>query len=270
MFGSYAGQEGWFPESYAMQAPSQRQPSKRTLYHQQQPQQPSYRQQPVTPTRVETPPRQRTSRVDYTNSPTLGYTNTMADTNELPSLGRGTTAVATPTSSEDEGFPTMMGGVPGDLFEGAPKPVRYTTQPRSASPSFMKEPEEAPIDIYRHARPRKRNFYAARAEYSPEISVQITAKAAAPESPAVTPRITQVPPSPTSTTSEFWRMHPGRVPGPKTADRACELDRAFEDSRDSETVRIDVTIEKKHKRFPYIPKSLKNAAKKTVSAVKKH
>lgn len=264
MFGSYAGQEGWFPESYVMQAPSQRQPSKRSLYQQQQPKQLSYRQQPVTPTRDETPPRQRTTRVDYTNSPTLGYTNAMSDTNEL-----STTAFATPTSSkDDEGFPTMMGGVPGDLFEGAPKPVQYTTQPRSASPSFLKEePEEAPVDIYRHAPARKRNFYAT--EYSPEISVQITAKAA-PESPVYTPRITQVSPSPTSTTSEFWRMHPGRVPGPKTADQACELDRAFEDLKESETIRIDVGTEKKHKRFPYIPKSLKNVAKKTVNAVKKH
>lgn len=264
MLGSYAGQEGWFPASYVIQDPSRNQ-----SYKQQQQQQPSYRQQqvrPSTPTQPESPRRPRSSPViDYTNRP-------------IPAIVH-----ATPINEDDDVFPAMMGGVPGDLFEGAPKPVQYvTTNTPSSSPSFLQdqqqEAEEAPVDIYRHAPARKqRNFYNNHTnEYSPEISVQVTAKA--PESPTSYPNSPQVPISPTSTAaSDFWNLHPGRAPMAKTADQACELDRAFQELDVHETIRI-VEEEPKKKRFPqlhipksvHIPKSIKNAAKKTVHAVKKH
>jgi hypothetical protein len=155
----------------------------------------------------------------------------------------------------------MMGGNPGSLFEGAPTPVYYTTT-NEPSPSFMSQDEPEAVDIYRHAPPRKRNYAV---DYTPEISVQVTAKA--PTTPTSNTRVVKqvVVDSPTGA-KDFWRAHPGRT-GPTSAVQACELEQAFQDLRDSETIEI---VPEKKKRFPYIPKSIKKAAQKTVNAVKKH
>ena len=238
MFGSYMGRKGWFPESYV-----------------------ELQQEALSP-----PPQQQ-APLRPRSSPVVTRISSLVADNDMPSLQ---------DEKEDEGF-SMMGGTPGDLFEGAPKPVYYTTQEQQSSPSFLKDPEEAPVDIYRHGAPKKRwyNGFNATSEYSPEISVQITSKAATPtpaSSPDTTPTpvrsVKQVEVSPNSTV-DFWTAHPGRTGGPAipSPDQTQELRRGFEGLRDSETIQI---VDEKKKRFPRIPKSIKKAAQKTVHAVTKH
>lgn len=190
------------------------------------------------------------------SSPVITHSNSIAEENDLPSF-----------DANEEAF-HMMGGSPGDLFEGAPKPVYYEEQQQHASPTFLKdEREEAPVDIYRHGAAPKKKFWEhkAKTDYSAEISVQITSQA--PPSPEPTYRtLKQVNVSSPNSTADFWKAHPGRTGG-VTAEQATELERGFTGLRDSETIEI-VVEEKKKKRW--IPKSIKKAAQKTVNAVKQH
>jgi hypothetical protein len=180
--------------------------------------------------------------------------NSRAEENDLPSFDEGDDI----NNQTEENF-QMMGGTPGDLFENAPKP---TTPPTFFLPHD--EPEEDPVDIYRHAPARKRTHAM---DYTPEISIQITSSAQ-PVRPTV--RYTQVSPTTTTTNSaEFWKLHPGRALPGHSPEQALALERGFEGLKETEKIDIVVT-EKKKKRFPRFAKTIKRAAQKTVQAVQKH
>ncbi|CAB9505932.1 expressed unknown protein [Seminavis robusta] len=227
MYGSYAGQSGWFPESYVER----------------------YGGMPAAPSMPLTPVYERQS-VAAPDSPRGNRERTFTQDGQ--------------EEMEGDAF-NMMGGNPGELFEGAPKPYYHKQQEvqeePDTTPSFLKDKEEEPVDIYRHGPTRKHIFH--RAEYTP---VQITS-APAPRTPT-TSKSTKVAPvglSPT-TAGDFWKAHPGRADQSASPEQAAELEKAFEGLRDSETIAI-VPEEKKSK-FPYIPKSLKKAAKKSKEGMK--
>jgi Variant SH3 domain len=256
MYGSYGNQNGWFPESYVEQHGGT----------------PVVPRAPLTPVREWSIPLQ----VPTPRSPHLSYDNARADENDLPSLqstvvDRNARASTPDSSHNDDRVENyeMMGGNPGELWGVPVNPPRAEERATAASPSFLQD-EEKPVDIYRHAPPKK-SMFKHRSDYTPEIFVQITSKPTQTNTPTYTSR-SKVAPSTMEqspqTAADFWKAHPGRADKAPTAHQAAilesqsdEVERVFQGLGNSEFIQI--VQEDKKKKFPFIPKTLKKAAKKT-------
>ena len=167
-----------------------------------------------------------------------------------------------PIDSQADGnddFP-LMGGVPGSLFD-APKPALVEEETHFEQEQLPEE-ELKPVDIYRHAAPTKKRWNH-KAEYSHEISVQITKKAQ-PVTPSYNTSNTKVAPAQV-TPEDFWKAHPGRGGMITPSERqAYEVDHAFQGLDDS--AKIEIVAEKKKQKF-HMPTGLKKTWKKAKEGI---
>ena len=249
MFGSYGGQHGWFPVSYVeLQTPLVM--SGRQQERQQRRSLKSSYQRPL----------QDAAASDANDIPpvtSISFESTKSVPSITPSNGQ---------NQKDDAFP-LMGGVPGSLF-GFPTHHMHTIEEEEEKNAFQQlanRPSDEPVDIYRHA-PASKKGYNSKSEYSPEITVQVTAKPRSfSSSPPTIGSRAKVAPQATPSPEDFWKAHPGRAPGPTSADQAFELERAFEGIREED--KIEIIVEKKTK-FGGISKKLKKIAQKTIDGIK--
>ena len=172
---------------------------------------------------------------------------------------------SSPPDDENEPFP-LMGGVPGSLFDAAPNKVALVEETiLEQEQQLPDEKLEAPVDIYRHASPKKK-LWNHRSEYSPEISVQVTSKPR-PTTPTTMTYKTKVAPvhHHPVTPEEFWKAHPGRTGTITPSEQhAYEVDHVFAGMKDDD--KIEIVVEKK-KKFHIMPKGLKSTWKKAKEGV---
>jgi len=262
--GMYNGERGWFPSSYVEVLPQEQPP----LYSDRQTQQQHEQNQRRNAIYLNN--NNSSTHNDAMLSPQMSYQNyqhteATSQQQQQQEMHRPPISLVSFDASDDlpnqdattetDDFP-LMGGEPGKLF-GVPIQTMQSIQEEVESQATSSA--EPPVDLYRHGGSRKKgifsNIHKNKAEYNPEISVQITSKATTTATKAPSPsfgsRSIKVAPQQPTTTAEaqdFWRAHPARTGG-TSAEQSYTLERAFTGIIDKERIAI-VEESPQKKRFP--------------------